>query len=65
MSRNKMFYKWISATLTNDESSSDEELINYFIKEGPMSRTEAKFYVEQRQKALLNRSFKLKRFFRF
>lgn len=43
---------WIVATLTNDETSTDEELVNYFITEGKMKYQEAKHYVSQRDKFL-------------
>ncbi len=33
--------KWIKAVLANDEVSSDEELIEYFIKESGLTRVEA------------------------
>ena len=32
---------WIKQTLSNDEYSSDEEMLEYFIKEGPLSSEEA------------------------
>jgi len=55
--------KWIEATLVNDESSNDNELINYFIKEGNMGKEEAEFYVNQRNNALKNSlNFKLKKY---
>ncbi|MFH7836321.1 MAG: hypothetical protein QXL51_06970 [Candidatus Aenigmatarchaeota archaeon] len=44
--------KWIAATLSNDETSTDEELINYFMREGEMSKEEASFYVKQRNRFL-------------
>jgi polyhydroxyalkanoate synthesis regulator phasin len=39
---------WIKATLTNDETSSDEELIKYFMEEGKMTEKEAKKWVAKR-----------------
>jgi hypothetical protein len=39
---------WIKSTLSNDEYSSDEELIEYFMTEGPMSKEEAEKWVAQR-----------------
>jgi hypothetical protein len=33
---------WIKQTLSNDELYSDEEMLQYSIKEGPLSRQEAK-----------------------
>ncbi|MEM5783374.1 MAG: hypothetical protein QXX01_03380 [Candidatus Aenigmatarchaeota archaeon] len=44
--------KWIAATLSNDETSTDEELVNYFMREGEMSKEEASFYVKQRNRFL-------------
>ena len=32
---------WIKQTLSNDEYSSDEEMLEYFMKEGPLSSEEA------------------------
>lgn len=46
--------RWIKATLANDENSSDEELISYFMKEGGLSREEAQKWVSQRTKYLNN-----------
>lgn len=40
--------EWITSVLSNDETSSDEELINYFEKEGKMSRKNAKRWVALR-----------------
>ena len=60
--KNKKNYIWISATLQNDESSTDDELISYFIDEGNMERKEAEFYVKQRQDALSSPKFKLKHY---
>ena len=50
--RENMFYKWVGAVLTNDESSTDKEMKSYFKKEGKMNEKEAKCYIEQRDKAL-------------
>jgi putative acetyltransferase len=47
-------HNWIAATLSNDENSTDEELVAYFIKEGPMSKEQAQKYVAQRS-AFLHR----------
>lgn len=44
---------WISATLLNDEESTNQELINYFMENG-LSNEEAVYYVNQRDKAILN-----------
>jgi hypothetical protein len=46
-----VFNKWIGATLVNDETSTDEQVKDYFMQEG-MSKDEAKFYLTQRSKAL-------------
>lgn len=62
MKRDEDFYHWVSATLSNDENSSDRELAKYFMEEGKMSVGEAWFYVKQRQKALSDAHFELKRF---
>jgi hypothetical protein len=39
---------WIKQTLANDEYSSDEELLEYFMKEGGLSRDEAVQWVALR-----------------
>ncbi len=58
-------YDWISATLLNDETATDEEMTAYFMREGKMSRAEAEFYVKQRNRALLEGlEFEL-RFYKF
>ena len=44
---------WISATLLNDEFSTDKEMINYFIENG-LSKEESIYYVNQRNNALNN-----------
>lgn len=44
--------RWIQAVLVNDENSTDEELKEYFMTEGNMSKEEAKHYVKQRDDAL-------------
>lgn len=41
-------YEWIIDVLTNDENASDKELVEYFMKEGKMSKEEAEYYVRQR-----------------
>lgn len=46
--------KWIRSVLSNDEYSSDEELVKYFIEEGKMSEKEAKGYVAKRNYYLCN-----------
>ena len=45
---------WIKATLTNDEYSSDEEMMQYFITEGPMSKKEAELWVAKRSYYSMN-----------
>lgn len=45
---------WVEAVLKNDENSTDLEMIDYFMKEGNMSQSEASYYVRQRQDALLD-----------
>lgn len=44
---------WVEAVLKNDEGSSDQELVDYFMKEGSMSKEKAQFYVDQRQRLTL------------
>ena len=45
---------WIKQTLANDEYSSDEELLEFFIKEGGLSREEAAQWVALRSEYRLN-----------
>ena len=45
---------WIKATLSNDENASDEELITYFMEEGPMSEAEARFWLAKRDFYMMN-----------
>lgn len=53
-------HRWVAEVLSNDEASDDAELIALFVAEGPMGEAEARFYVGQRQKALLTlRGFSL------
>jgi len=52
--RDTKFYKWVESTLVNNESSSDRELKEYFMKEGKMTEKEATFYIKQRDGALMN-----------
>lgn len=40
--------RWIIATLTNDETSTDAELVEYFITEGGVERFIAEFWVAKR-----------------
>jgi len=44
--------KWINEVLQNDESSTDKELVNYFMENGPMTRSEATELVNQRGECL-------------
>lgn len=44
--------RWINTTLANDEVSTDEELIQHFMKEGKMDREEAAYYVSKRSEVL-------------
>ena len=46
--------KWINAVLQNDEASTDEELVNWFIEEGKLTEGMAYKAVFQRQKCLLD-----------
>ena len=39
---------WVLDLLTNDEASSDEELADWFVKEGPMDLSFAKELVKYR-----------------
>ena len=59
MVKDSKYFKWISATLQNDENSSDKEMISYFMKEGKMPKKEAEFYVEQREKAMNDIDYEL------
>jgi hypothetical protein len=40
--------RWIEAVLTNDENSSDEELVEHFMNEGGLIRWQAEVYVSKR-----------------
>lgn len=48
LSVEKQKLKWIDAVLHNDETSSNAELVDYFMKEGEMSKKEAQYYAKQR-----------------
>ena len=39
---------WIKQTLSNDEYSSDKEMLEYFMKEGPLSSEEAALWLALR-----------------
>src|SRR5688500_18184581 len=45
---------WIKQTLANNEYSSDEEMLEYFMKEGGLSRDEADQWVALRPEYRLN-----------
>jgi len=45
-------YNWIKAVLINDEASTDEQLVQHFIKEGPMTKEEAEWWVGKRNEFL-------------
>jgi len=45
---------WIKDILSNDENSSDEELVEYFMEEGPMSKQQAEDVVTKRKFYLNN-----------
>lgn len=44
----KQTEKWIKATLSNDEYSTDEEMVEYFMTEGKLTKEEAQKWVAQR-----------------
>ena len=46
--------QWIKSTLSNDEYSSDEEMLEYFMKEGGLSRDEATRWVALRPNYLVD-----------
>ena len=46
--------KWISAVLTNDENSTNDELIDYFVENG-LSNLEANIVVSYREDYLNGR----------
>ena len=46
--------EWVNAVLHNDETSNDDDMVDYLMKEGPMTRNQAEHFVRQRQDALLN-----------
>jgi hypothetical protein len=45
---------WIKATLSNDEGSTDDQLIDYFMTEGKMTKDEAIYWIGQRSYYLNN-----------
>lgn len=48
---------WIEAVLYNDDGSSDCELVEHFMTEGPMNRLEAEQWVARRDEYLCRRRF--------
>lgn len=48
----KSVLDWINAILHNDEASTDQELVDHFVKEGGLSVEEAQRFVAQRDKCL-------------
>lgn len=46
--------KWIKSVLSNDEYSSDEELVTYFMQEGNLTEDEAKAWISKRSFYLNN-----------
>jgi hypothetical protein len=44
----KTTLKWIKSTLANDEYSSDEEMVAYFMQEGSITEEEARNWVAKR-----------------
>jgi hypothetical protein len=44
---------WIKGTLANDECSTNEELLEYFMKEGPLSYEEAAQWLALRSRYML------------
>jgi hypothetical protein len=50
---------WVNAVLQNDELATDEELIEFFMSEGPMGREEAEDAVSQRGQALRDRHYRV------
>jgi hypothetical protein len=45
---------WIKSVLSNDETSSDEELVTHFMHEGKMTEKEARMWVSKRDFYLNN-----------
>jgi hypothetical protein len=39
---------WVEAVLTNDETASNEELVEYFMREGNFTKEEAESLVSKR-----------------
>lgn len=51
---------WVNAVLQNDELATNEELIEFFMSEGPMGREEAEDAVSQRGEALRDRHYQVR-----
>lgn len=47
-------FKWIKATLSNDENSTNQELVEYFTEEGRLTKEEAELWVSRRSFYLNN-----------
>ena len=50
---------WVNSVLQNDELATDEELIEFFMSEGPMGQEEAEDAVSQRGEALRDRHYRV------
>lgn len=50
--------RWVNAVLQNDEASTDNELIEYFV-DGGLTRQEAENAVSQRNKCLTDRFYEV------
>lgn len=53
MSEQIQIEKWVASILSNDEYSSDEELIEHFISQGA-TKEEAEYYITKRSYYLNN-----------
>jgi hypothetical protein len=45
---------WIESSLTNDENSTDEELMEYLMREGELDKEVGIMIIRQRDRALLD-----------
>ena len=52
MKRDRKFYEWLVDSLTNDEAGSDEQLMEYYMKEGPITQAEANAVIALRGKMM-------------
>jgi hypothetical protein len=43
---------WVEAVLTNDETASNEELVEYFMREGDFTKEEAELLISKRSEYL-------------